>query len=418
MDWSDERWVKLYTRDTTEWLSLSWRAQGLLCLVLRKVNRAGVIDLGRLGKRGLSAHIGGASAWPDVEPALDELLADGCVTIEGSTLTVPNFIDAQTSIQSAAARKRAEREKASAVTKRDNESPSVTAGHETRPEVAPESRAVTPSHAPSRDVTLDQNRLDETRRDERYGGAVAPPPPDDAKASPGGDADSRIGAIEAIIASSSALRRGVANARAEAVVIVSRHGDTTNLVEIVERARDYLANTPNRLPSNGADFLRKYILKVLNPKRQRDDDADHAAGSREARIAAAITSSTALREITPRPNAFASAAAKAYPAVDVPAEIARAEAWLIANPANAKSNGARYLNSWLARAQERAPRAGAPTPAAQPQRAPTLPWSRPEPVQSGTDRVLIDGVWFDRATQHAEIEAILARKFGRRSTNG
>ena len=146
MDWSDERWVKLYTRDTTEWLSLSWRAQGLLCLILRKVNRAGVIDLGRLGKRGLSAHVGGASAWPDVEPALDELLADGCVTIEGATLTVPNFIDAQTSIQSAAARKRAEREKASAVTKRDFGSHAVTSGRETRPNVAGESRAVTPRH--------------------------------------------------------------------------------------------------------------------------------------------------------------------------------------------------------------------------------------------------------------------------------
>ena len=49
---------------------------------------------------------------------------------------------------------------------------------------------------------------------------------------------------------------------------------------------------------------------------------------------------------------------------------------------------------------------------AQPHRTPPLPWARPEPVQSGTDRVMIDGAWYDRATQHDEIEAKLARKFG------
>ena len=46
----------------------------------------------------------------------------------------------------------------------------------------------------------------------------------------------------------------------------------------------------------------------------------------------------------------------AYPALDVPREIAAADAWLVANPKNKKSDGARFLNGWLARAQERAPR--------------------------------------------------------------
>ena len=62
MRWDDERYVRLYTRDTTDWLALSWQAQGLFVLILRKVNRAGVIDLGRAGKRGLAAHVGGAAA--------------------------------------------------------------------------------------------------------------------------------------------------------------------------------------------------------------------------------------------------------------------------------------------------------------------------------------------------------------------
>lgn len=358
MDWSDERWVKLYTRDTTEWLSLSWRAQGLLCLILRKVNRAGVIDLGRLGKRGLSAHIGGASAWPDVEPALDELLADGCVTVEGSTLTVPNFIDAQTSIQSAAARKRAEREKASAVTFRDKESQGVTAGHETRPEVASASRDVTRRHAASRDVTIDQTRSEETRREERRREGVqretdaSASPPDDAEASPGGSDDA-----------------------------------------------------PAEAPAEPAKGKRR--------SEPRPDASAPLPGTPAARAVASLAATSRLREIVRRPHALCLAAVEAYPAVNVPTEIAKAEAWLIANPANAKRDGDRYLNLWLSRAQERAPRvAGSGPTAPTAQRTQPLPWARPEPVQSGTDRVMIDGAWYDRATQHDEIEAKLARKFG------
>lgn len=194
-------------------------------------------------------------------------------------------------------------------------------------------------------------------------GAIAPSAGEDALAS---SADPRADAIARIISASSVLRRGVADPYAEALVIVARHGDAPDLLGIVDRARDYLAAKPKRMPSNGADFLRGYILKALNPKEQPTDDADHAHGSRESRIAAAITSAPRLHAITPRPNAFAAAAVKAYPAVDIPAEIARAAAWLVENPANAKSNGARFLGNWLRRAQERAPRVSGNGPALAP----------------------------------------------------
>lgn len=45
----------------------------------------------------------------------------------------------------------------------------------------------------------------------------------------------------------------------------------------------------------------------------------------------------------------------AYPAVSVEGELAKASAWLTANPKNRKSNNARFLNSWLSRAQDKAP---------------------------------------------------------------
>jgi hypothetical protein len=46
----------------------------------------------------------------------------------------------------------------------------------------------------------------------------------------------------------------------------------------------------------------------------------------------------------------------AYPAVSLDVELAKANAWLIANPKNIKSNYARFLNNWLRKAQDSAPR--------------------------------------------------------------
>lgn len=60
------------------------------------------------------------------------------------------------------------------------------------------------------------------------------------------------------------------------------------------------------------------------------------------------------------------AMSRAFPAVDVRAELARAALWLNANPANRKTPKGikRFMASWLGRAQDRAPRvpAAAPNP--------------------------------------------------------
>lgn len=44
MNWSDERYVKLYERDTLTW---PWQAKCVFALLLRKVDRSGVLDTGR-----------------------------------------------------------------------------------------------------------------------------------------------------------------------------------------------------------------------------------------------------------------------------------------------------------------------------------------------------------------------------------
>jgi uncharacterized protein YdaU (DUF1376 family) len=49
----------------------------------------------------------------------------------------------------------------------------------------------------------------------------------------------------------------------------------------------------------------------------------------------------------------------AYPAVDMLAEFAAMEAWLVSNPKNRKSNIPRFINSWLSKQQDK-PRKTAP----------------------------------------------------------
>lgn len=152
IDWSNERYVRVYTRDTAEWLSLSFEAQSLFLLVLRKVDRSGVLPLGKLGRRAVAVAVGHGARWSDLDGPLAELETDGCVVITGDNLTVPNYLEAQESRMSDAQRKRESRarrrETALGVTIRPADvtpcPANVTRGHT-------ESHAVTPSLAvPSR----------------------------------------------------------------------------------------------------------------------------------------------------------------------------------------------------------------------------------------------------------------------------
>ena len=168
MRWEDEPFVKVYTRDTVQWMGLSFTAKGLFVLLLKKVDRAGLLPLGRHGRRAVAIAIGHPEEWERLEPALEELLADGCVVIVEDVLMIPNFIEAQEARQSDRERKRAQRERDRAkvgilksptknVTTETNESHAVTRGHT-------ESHAVT--------LRIDENRIDENRIEE-----VTPLPP-------------------------------------------------------------------------------------------------------------------------------------------------------------------------------------------------------------------------------------------------
>jgi len=200
MDWSDERYVRLYTRDTATWKLIHWEGQLVLMQILRKVDRAGVLDF---GEEGPAAAISAITGVPleIVETGLQRLLSRGSVIVKDDALVLPKFLDAQEAKQSDKHRmkeyraRRRDQARHGDVTQRNgidtgrNEGETAPAlssdddgvtqrnGGVTRRNgvVTPRSQTVTPSLAmPSRTVPSASQNKNQTRADARAGAGADP----------------------------------------------------------------------------------------------------------------------------------------------------------------------------------------------------------------------------------------------------
>lgn len=106
MDWSNERYARLYTRDTTTWKLLDWRARCTLALLLRKVSRAGILEVDGHGIRGLAAAL--EMPYEVVKPGVEQLMAEGIdiVVQTPNAFVLSKYIEAQEAISSPAHRSR------------------------------------------------------------------------------------------------------------------------------------------------------------------------------------------------------------------------------------------------------------------------------------------------------------------------
>lgn len=134
MDWANEEYVRMYVRETSDDLELSWEALALWRALLCKFERSGLL----LARNGWSS-VARIVRMPDavVERAGAELIADGRIVHVDGGLLAPNFTEAQTINKSDKIRQRESRDRRRAGAM----SRAVTRGHT-------ESHAVTPAVTP------------------------------------------------------------------------------------------------------------------------------------------------------------------------------------------------------------------------------------------------------------------------------
>jgi hypothetical protein len=105
MDWSNERYVRLYTRDTITWKRLRWEGQLVMMSVLRKLDRSGVLDLGGL-KSHEALELSLDLPTDILKTGLDRCLETGVLVVDGGRILMPNYFEAQESRAGNAERQR------------------------------------------------------------------------------------------------------------------------------------------------------------------------------------------------------------------------------------------------------------------------------------------------------------------------
>ncbi len=150
MKYDEENWIKVYTRDTAGWLSLSWQARGLSLEIARKLpKKTGELSLGRKGLEALAALL--RASWPEIEPYIRELIEDGKLAYDAERQVIcdPQHPARQEAIASGKVRTQEWRERKASKPAND-----VTGGD----------AGVTPCDEPRRSVTP---RDQEKRREEK-----------------------------------------------------------------------------------------------------------------------------------------------------------------------------------------------------------------------------------------------------------
>jgi hypothetical protein len=110
VDWSNERYVRIYTRDTKTWKLLGWEGQAVLCLLARRFDRSGLLDDVRSGED-VALMIGGGFPEEIASIGLDRILKHNVMALTSGGLLWPKFMEAQEASKSNTQRQREFRDK-------------------------------------------------------------------------------------------------------------------------------------------------------------------------------------------------------------------------------------------------------------------------------------------------------------------
>jgi hypothetical protein len=111
MNFEDEHYVRVYTRDTKSWLRWGWEGQAVFVAVMRKLDKAGVMDIDDPVEdvalvTGMPVEI--------VSVGLPRILKSGTFEVRQGHLICPRYIEGQSTPKSDAQRMRELRERRSA----------------------------------------------------------------------------------------------------------------------------------------------------------------------------------------------------------------------------------------------------------------------------------------------------------------
>lgn len=98
MNFEDEDYFRLYTRDTTTWLKFGWEGQCVFALLGRKLDRVGSIDVGEDPVDDVAVVTG--LPLEIVRVGLPRILARGTFVVCDGKLFAPRYIEAQTARKS------------------------------------------------------------------------------------------------------------------------------------------------------------------------------------------------------------------------------------------------------------------------------------------------------------------------------
>jgi hypothetical protein len=110
VNWSDEKYVKLYVRDSLTWRAWPWQAKALWPLILRKLDGAGLLETGNLDPADAVSLQTDIPAEV-VRPGLAAIITSGALKSVAGGLVAPSFVDAQEARKTEAQKKRDQRER-------------------------------------------------------------------------------------------------------------------------------------------------------------------------------------------------------------------------------------------------------------------------------------------------------------------
>lgn len=158
MDWSEERYVRLYQRDTVTWKRWSWQARCVFPLLLRKVDGAGILDTGTHDVAESMALL--VDMPVDIcRAALVDFLSSGAAVSSPRGLILPNYLAAQTTASSDRLRQQLSRERRQQAELAEITRPLVTDGHNTSQVVTPSLAKPSQAVLPPQETGATQNEM-------------------------------------------------------------------------------------------------------------------------------------------------------------------------------------------------------------------------------------------------------------------